>query len=169
MVKDDAKGSEIPLVRLLHVGNEGFRRNPGFFGRQHDRRAVGVVGAHKPGGVATQASRAHPDVGLDVTHQVAQVQGAVGIGQGSGNERGTGHGVRHAKGAGLSHALPMRPCRDNWLPENDSARQMPGRMQRLPVLAMVYSRTQVWVRQMKDTQPSMSSLLPPACSAILDL
>ncbi len=41
--------------------------------------------------VAPQAPGTHPDIGLDVAHQVAEVQRAVGVGQGGGDEGGAGH------------------------------------------------------------------------------
>ena len=53
---------------------------------QHDRRAVRVVGADVVDFVALHLLEAHPDVGLDVLDQVAEVDGAVGVGQGGGDE-----------------------------------------------------------------------------------
>ena len=44
----------------------------GLLGGEHDRRAVGVVGADEVHRVAGHALRAHPDVGLDVADQVAR-------------------------------------------------------------------------------------------------
>ena len=66
---------------------------PGLLRGQHDRRAVGVVGADEAHRVAGHAPRAHPDVGLDVADQVAQVQRAVGVGQGAGDGDVAGHGA----------------------------------------------------------------------------
>jgi hypothetical protein len=39
-----------------------------------------VVGAHEMHFVAAHALEAHPDVGLDVFHDVADVERAIGIG-----------------------------------------------------------------------------------------
>ena len=50
-------------------------------GAHHDRRAVRVVGADVDGAVAAQLLEAHPDVGLDVLDQMAQVDVPVGVGQ----------------------------------------------------------------------------------------
>ena len=53
---------------------------------QHDRGAVGVVGADVVALVATHLLEAAPDVGLNVFDQVAQVDRAVGVGQGAGDQ-----------------------------------------------------------------------------------
>ncbi|MNI54098.1 hypothetical protein D3C73_1089760 [compost metagenome] len=106
MVEGDAKGSEIAFVTGLDVGDEGFRGDPCLLRSQHDRRAVGVVGAHEPGLAAAHSTRTHPDVSLDVADQVAQVQRAVGVGQGGGDERGTGHGHGVQPGGTGDYRMP---------------------------------------------------------------
>ena len=58
-----------------------------FLGRDHDRGAVGVVGAHEVHRVAAHSLMTNPDVGLDVLHDVADVKGAVCIGQGGRDEK----------------------------------------------------------------------------------
>jgi len=60
----------------------------------HDRRAVRIAGANVNAVVATQFLEAHPDIRLDVFHQVAQVNGSIGIRQRAGNEHGAS-GVCH--------------------------------------------------------------------------
>jgi hypothetical protein len=60
---------------------------PGLVGGDHDRRAVRVVGADEVHLVAAHALEAHPDVGLDVLHDVADVERAVGVRQGGGDEQ----------------------------------------------------------------------------------
>ncbi len=85
MVEIHAKGSEIALMAGLDVGDEGFRGYPGLLRGQHDRRAVGVIGADVPDLFTHHSPRTHPDIGLDVTHQVAEVQRAVGVRQGIGD------------------------------------------------------------------------------------
>ncbi|MNC86146.1 hypothetical protein D3C83_17840 [compost metagenome] len=60
---------------------------------EHDGRAVGVVGAHEVHLVAAHALESHPDVGLDVLHDVPDVERAVRVGQRSGDEKpASGHG-----------------------------------------------------------------------------
>ena len=68
------------------LGDEGFGRLPGFLGGEHDRRAVRVVGADEMHLVPLHALEAHPDIGLDVFHDVADVERAVGVGQSGGDE-----------------------------------------------------------------------------------
>ena len=63
-----------------------FRGHAVLFGTQHDRSAVGVIGAKVVAFVATQFLEAHPDIGLDVFNQMADVDGTVGVGQGAGDK-----------------------------------------------------------------------------------
>ncbi len=70
----------------LHALDEFFWRHAGFFRGEHDRSAVYVVGSDEMHGVAGHAPRAHPDVGLDIAEQMADVQRAVRVGQGVGDE-----------------------------------------------------------------------------------
>ncbi len=86
MVESDAEILEVALMGHLHRCDELFRRDACLFGGEHDRRAMGVIGAHEVHAVAHQALRAYPDVGLDVTDQMAEVQMAVGVGQGIGDQ-----------------------------------------------------------------------------------
>jgi hypothetical protein len=83
------------------------RRDAFLFGAQHDGRAVLVVRADVMHLVAAHALEAHPDVGLDVFDQMTEMDGAVGVGQGAGDEQATaGHdGERCGKPAIL---LPGR-------------------------------------------------------------
>ena len=56
------------------LGDELLRRHARLLGREHDRRAVRVVGADEMHRVALHALEPHPDVGLDVLHDVADVE-----------------------------------------------------------------------------------------------
>jgi hypothetical protein len=58
-------------------------------GLQHDRRTVRVVGADEVHRAALHALEAHPDVGLDVLHDVADVERSVRERQCGRDERGT--------------------------------------------------------------------------------
>jgi hypothetical protein len=60
-------------------------------GAQHDRGAVGVVGADEVDLVSLQALEAHPDVGLHVLHEVADVKRTVCVRQRGGDEELAGH------------------------------------------------------------------------------
>ena len=94
-----------------------FRRDAFLFGAQHDRRAVGVVGANIVAFVALHLLEAHPDVGLDVFDQVAEVDAAVGIGQSRRDQDFSfGHyfmdRLKCYKGADFSKSRARAP---NWL------------------------------------------------------
>jgi hypothetical protein len=54
---------------------------------------VGIVGPHEVDRIALHSLRTHPGVGLDVFHDVADVEVAVGVRQGGGGEDfACGHG-----------------------------------------------------------------------------
>ncbi len=96
VVEGDMKTLEVALVLGVHALDQLFRRDAFLLGAQHDRRAVGIVGADVIALVAAHLLEAHPDVGLDVFHQVPKMDRPIGIGQGTGDEqgaRGLGHGV----------------------------------------------------------------------------
>ena len=86
VVKRNVKAVQIRLATGRDVCHELLGRFAGLFGGDHDGRAVRVVRAHKVHLVALHALEAHPDVGLDVLHDVADVEIAVGIRQGGGDE-----------------------------------------------------------------------------------
>jgi hypothetical protein len=78
-------------VARLDLGDERLGRFPGLLRGEHDRRAVRVVGAHEMHRVALHALKAHPDIGLDVLHDVADMERAVGVGKRGGYEEGARH------------------------------------------------------------------------------
>src|SRR3546814_12410406 len=63
VVECDAEGGEVGLVPGLHAADEVLGRKAGLFRGQHDRRAMGVVGADEVHGAAGQAARAHQKTG----------------------------------------------------------------------------------------------------------
>ena len=92
VVEADQEGGKVAGVLAMDAGDQGFRRDALLLGAQHDRRAVGVVGADVPALVATHLLEAHPDVGLDVFDQMAEVDGAVGVRKCGGDENLARHG-----------------------------------------------------------------------------
>lgn len=96
IVEVHAEVGEVGGVLGLYVGNELLGGDAFFLGAQHDRRAVRIVGADVDGLIAAQLLVAHPHVGLHVLEHMAEVDGAVGIGEGAGNENlaGFAHGDR---------------------------------------------------------------------------
>ena len=86
VVERHMEAVEVCFVLMPHAVYQLFRRDAFLLGAQHDRRAVGVVGAHVVAFVPLHLLEAHPDVGLDVFDQVAEVNAAVGVGQRGGDE-----------------------------------------------------------------------------------
>ena len=73
-----------PRHELLRADSFGLRL-------EHDRRAVRVVRAHEMHLIALHALEAHPDVRLDVLHDVPDVKRAVGVGERRRDEEFLGH------------------------------------------------------------------------------
>ena len=184
VVEVHAEGGEVAFMPGLDAGDEGFRGDLGLLGGQHDRGAMGVVGAHVVHRVPAQAPRPYPDVGLDVADQVAQVQRTVGVGQGVGDQCGAGHGRACGRGAGIiawgvgrtrsgtggagRAAAPECGPGRRWPTQKQRPGLGPGRDE--AVLALrAYCRSQVCDLQMKAMQPDTSSFCPPSISAIFDL
>ncbi len=82
----DAEFAQVALVLLEHVRDQRLRRDAFLLRAQHDRRAVRVVGADVVHLVPGHAHRPHPDVGLDVLEHVPEMDRAVRVGQGVGDE-----------------------------------------------------------------------------------
>ncbi len=89
IVEIDAKIGEIGLMFTVYALNQLFRGNALVSRPQHDRGAMGVVGADIKGLVTLHLLKSDPYIGLDVFHQVTQVDGTIGIGQGTGHQEFT--------------------------------------------------------------------------------
>ena len=93
VVEGDVEAVEIGLAAGGDVGHELLGRLAGLLGGNHDGRAVGIVRPHEVDRMALHSLRTHPGVGLDVFHDVADVEVAVGVRQGGGGENlALGHG-----------------------------------------------------------------------------
>ena len=86
VVEGHAKACEVCLVIAGNALDQCLGRNTFLFGTQHDGGAVRVIGAYVIALLATAFLEAHPDVGLDIFEQMAQVNGAVGIGKRTGDQ-----------------------------------------------------------------------------------
>ena len=96
----------------------------GLLGEQHGAGAVGVIGADVEALVATQLLEAHPDVGLDVLQQVPQVNWAVDVRQGAGDQDAAVHRQRCGKGwRNIPQAYRLCPLYNG--PSRRSVRAMP--------------------------------------------
>ena len=86
MIKRHTEIREVLFVFDLNACNVLLRRHAHLLRRQHDRRAVRVIRTDEVHFLAFHPHRTHPNVRLDVTKQVAEVQWTIRIGKGAGNE-----------------------------------------------------------------------------------
>lgn len=86
IIKSHIKGGEISKMLFAHLGDQVFWTNAQAIGFEHDGRAVSVIGTDKVALVAALFLKAYPNIGLDVFDQMAEMDGAIGIRQGAGNE-----------------------------------------------------------------------------------
>jgi hypothetical protein len=91
VVEADAEALVVALVGLGHLGDQLLRGHAFGLRAQHDRGAMRIVGAHEIHLVPLQALESDPDVGLDVLHDVADVEWAVGVRKRGGDEKLAGH------------------------------------------------------------------------------
>ena len=69
-------------TRHQRLGGDAFG-----LGLEHDRCAMGIVGTNEMHLMAGHALRTHPDIGLDVFHDVPDMERTIGIGQGGGDKQ----------------------------------------------------------------------------------
>ena len=86
VVKGNMKAVQVLLAAGRNISHELLGSLASFFSGNHDGRAVGIVRAHEVHGIALHSLCTHPGVGLDVLHDVADVEIAVGIRQGGGDK-----------------------------------------------------------------------------------
>ncbi len=125
VVKLNVKASKVSLVSLAHRFDQFFLATALFASANHDRRAVRIVSADVDTAMAPELLEADPNVGLDVLDQVPDVDRAVGVGQGAGNQNLACHQGFIAKGQdglgiviiqgvgddGAASPIPTRRCR----------------------------------------------------------
>ena len=100
VVEADMKVCEIAAVLLLDSLDQLFRADAFLCGAQHDRGAVGIIGTDINAVVAAQFLETYPDVGLDVFDQMTDVDGAIRVGQGAGDQYGAAF-LTHSRVSGL--------------------------------------------------------------------
>lgn len=86
VVKLDMETVKIGFAARGNASHKFLRRDAFFLRGDHHRGAVRVIRAHKVHRVAIHSLRAHPDVGLDVFHDVADMEVPVRVGQCGSNE-----------------------------------------------------------------------------------
>ncbi len=108
VVKFDQEIGKIGAVFAPDAVDELLGAQAILLGAQHDRRAVSVIRANVVAFVAAQLLKADPDVGLNVFHQVADVNRAVGVGQGAGDENAADRRVAHGADSCGRSERPLR-------------------------------------------------------------
>ena len=86
VIKIDIKRGKIRLMFGFDIGDLLFSGMTQLLGFEHDRGTVGVIGTHISTIHPTQFLEAHPNVGLDIFHQMAEVDRTIGIRQCAGNQ-----------------------------------------------------------------------------------
>ena len=86
IVEADVEAGEIALMLLIHLPDQGFLGPTLLSSPNHDRRAVGVVGAQEDAPVPGKILKSDPNIGLDVFHQMTNMDGTIRIREGSGNK-----------------------------------------------------------------------------------
>ena len=107
MIKGHIKTFEVSLMFNLNPLNEGLWSDPLLFSPQHDRRPMGVICTDIMARMPPHLLEPCPDVGLDVFHQMTEMDWTIGIGEGASDENM----------AGLSHRglpSPHRGCGLTW-------------------------------------------------------
>ena len=95
IIETNVEGGKIGTVFLVGLRDQCLRRDAQLVGIEHDRGAMGVIGTDIGTAVPLHSLEADPYIGLNVFHQVAQMDGAIGVGQGAGDQDMTlrsGHG-----------------------------------------------------------------------------
>ena len=87
VVEADVETVEVLLAARRDFRDEGLRRDSALLRGDHDRGAVHVVRTDEMHPVAGHSLMTNPNVGLDVFHDVPDVESAVGVGQCGGDEK----------------------------------------------------------------------------------
>ena len=85
IVELDIKTGEVGDVLFTDGGDQRFFRATFLTGANHNRGAMRIVGTEVATFVAAQFLETDPDIGLDVFHEVADVNFTVGVRQSSGD------------------------------------------------------------------------------------
>ncbi len=92
VVETQVKALQIPRAARRDIRHQLFGTHALGLGLQHDGSAVGIIGADKMHCVALHALEAHPDIRLDVLHDVADVKRPVSVRQRCSDEEVAGRG-----------------------------------------------------------------------------
>ena len=79
VIKGNVKTLQIRLAPFCNVGHKLLRCDASLLRRNHDGGSVGIISADEIHLVALHALETHPNIGLDVLHDVANMKIAIGI------------------------------------------------------------------------------------------
>jgi hypothetical protein len=91
VIEADVKAAQILRPIRRDAPDELLRANTLLFGLEHDGCSVRVIGGYEMHLVPQHPLEAHPDIRLDVLHDVPDVKRAIGVGQSGSNEKLAGH------------------------------------------------------------------------------
>ena len=103
VVKADIEFRQITSALRSDFFNQLLRRQPLFLRVEHDRRAVCIISADKMNLVALQTLETHPNISLDVFHEMADMKRRVSVGECSRDEKFAGH--QFSGGIGCASAI----------------------------------------------------------------
>ncbi len=99
VIKIYTKTGEVLLMLGAGACNQLLGCDPFLACAQHDGGAVGVIGADVEALVPAHLLKSYPDIGLHILNQMADMDGAIGVGQGAGDQD-LSHFVVHCVGQG---------------------------------------------------------------------
>ena len=80
VVKLNVESTKIGLMFMVDLLNEIRFRNSLLTCADHDRRAVRIIATNVNTAISTQFLKPAPNIGLNVFHQVPEMNGTIGIG-----------------------------------------------------------------------------------------
>src|SRR6185436_18969284 len=100
---------EVARVLAMHARDQLFRGYSFLVGAQHDRRAVGVDDADVVHLMAPHLLETYPDIGLDIFHELGEVDAAGRIRQRRGDEDPARHFGEARKSPDSIKWTPRKP------------------------------------------------------------
>ncbi len=92
VIEADMKAAQVLRPSRRDARHQLLGADPFALRLEHDRRAVRIIGAYEMHLVPQHALKAHPDIALDVLHNVPDVKRAIGVGESGGDEEFSSHG-----------------------------------------------------------------------------
>ena len=90
MVEPDIETVQAGRPFSCNLGDQLLRSESHGLGLKHDRRAMRIICTDKMDFMPAHPLEANPDIGLNVFHDVADMERAIGVGQGGGDKEAAG-------------------------------------------------------------------------------